>query len=82
MNKCRAMKNFLLAYVQLSFICLNTIFLAKNNPPMVFISSFIISYIWSHNVKKVALGTEWDKIIYSCGASLGSITGLFLSNYV
>jgi hypothetical protein len=76
------MKNFLFAYIQVLFVSLNTIFLAKNNPSMVFVCAFIISYIWSHNVKKVAFGTELDKIIYSVGASLGSISGLFISTYI
>jgi hypothetical protein len=76
------MKNFLLAYVQVLFVSLNTIFLAKNNPTMVFLCAFLISYIWSHNVKKVALGSEVDKIIYALGASLGSVSGLLISKYL
>jgi hypothetical protein len=73
------MRNFLLAFTQVLFVSLNTIFLAKNNPSMVFVCAFLISYIWTHNVKKVAFGSELDKIIYAVGAALGSLTGLILS---
>lgn len=76
------LKNFLLAYFQVLFVSLNTVFLARNNPTMVFICAWGISYIWSHNVKKVALGNEWDRIIYSLGAALGSVSGLYLSNLI
>jgi hypothetical protein len=75
-------KNFLLAYIQVLFVSLNTIFLAKNNPSMVFVCAFLISYIWTHNVKKVAFGGELDKIIYAIGASLGSVSGLYLSKFI
>jgi hypothetical protein len=75
-------KHFLLAYTQVLFVSLNTIFLAKNNPSMVFICAFLISYIWTHNVKKIAFGNEWDKLIYALGAALGSLSGLIISNYL
>jgi len=76
------LKNFLLAYTQVLFVSLNTIFLAKNNPPMVFICAFFISYIWTHNVKKIAFGNEWDKLIYALGAAFGSLSGLMLSHCI
>jgi len=75
-------KHFLLAYTQVLFVSLNTIFLAQNNPSMVFICAFLISYIWTHNVKKIAFGNEWDKLIYGFGAALGSLSGLLISNYL
>ena len=75
-------KHFLLAYTQVLFVSLNTIFLAKNNPSMVFICAFLISYIWTHNVKKIAFGNELDKLIYALGAALGSLSGLIISHYL
>jgi hypothetical protein len=76
------LKHFLLAYTQILFVSLNTIFLARNNPSMVFICAFLISYIWTHNVKKIAFGNEWDKLIYALGAALGSLSGLIISRYL
>ena len=76
------LKHFLLAYTQVLFVSLNTIFLAKNNPSMVFICAFLISYIWTHNVKKIAFGNELDKLIYALGAALGSLSGLIISHYL
>lgn len=73
------MKNFLTAYFQVLFVSLNTIFLAEKNPTMVLLCAFLISLMWTNNVKKIAFGNEMDKVIYAIGASLGSVSGLYLS---
>jgi hypothetical protein len=48
----------------------------------VVICGFIISFIWSWNVKKIAFGSTKDRIIYSLGAGLGSLFGLIVSQYI
>lgn len=44
----------------------------------LFLTGFLISFIWSFNVKKVAFGSMLDRIIYSIGASIGGISGLLI----
>ena len=75
------MKNFLLAFIQVFFVSLNIKFISLGNIIGISLSSFIISYIWTHNVKKAAFGSEWDKIIYSLGAMCGGVVAYLLSNY-
>ena len=70
---------FFTGFVQVYFVSVNTYFLANKNYLGVLIASFIISLIWSFNVKKVAFGSNWHRIIYALGAMLGSIIGLWTS---
>lgn len=70
---------FITAFVQIMFVAMNTIFLAHKNYIGVIISSFLISMIWTLNIKKAAFGTLNDRLSYSLGATLGSIFGLYIS---
>jgi hypothetical protein len=73
---------FLTGFIQVYFVAVNTYFLAKEIYLGVFIASFMISLIWSFNVKKVAFGTTLDRIIYSIGATGGSLLGLWSSSFI
>jgi hypothetical protein len=73
---------FTTGFIQVYFVSVNTIFLSKHIYIGVLISAFLISLIWSFNVKKVAFGSALDRVIYACGASLGSVAGLFSASYI
>jgi hypothetical protein len=73
------MKLFITGFVQVFFVAINTYFLSKGFYIGVFFCGFIISFIWSWNVKKVAFGTMQDRIYYSLGAGFGSLFGLIMS---
>lgn len=79
------MKNFHLfitGFVQVFFVAINTFFLAKELYLGVMFASFMISLVWSFNVKKIAFGSFRDRIIYSLGATCGSLFGLYLSSFI
>lgn len=63
-------------------VAANTVAIAKGHAWAVLIFAFLISYIWSHNVRKVAFGDELDRIAYSIGACLGSVSGMWAANMV
>lgn len=65
-------------FLQVFFVALNTYFITQNNYVGVLIVSFIISFIWSFNVKKIAFGSTKDRIVYSLGASIGGLGGLMV----
>lgn len=67
---------FLTGFLQVFFVALNTWLITQRNYGGVLVVSFLISFIWSFNVRKVAFGSMADRIIYSAGASAGGITGL------
>lgn len=75
-------KIFITAFIQISLVSVNTIFLAKNRPELVFLAAFGISYIWTMNVKKAAFGSEMDKIVYALGAAIGSVFGMYLAEFL
>lgn len=64
------------------FVALNTYFITMQNYIGVIIVSFVISFIWSFNVKKVAFGTNKDRVIYSLGASIGGFLGLLFGGFL
>lgn len=72
------MNLFITGFLQVFFVALNTWLITQNNFIGVLIVSFLISFIWSFNVKKVAFGSIKDRIIYSIGASIGGLTGLIV----
>lgn len=65
--------------VQVYFVAINTYFLSREFYLGVTFAAFMISMIWSHNIKKIAFGTLADRILYSLGATVGSLAGLATS---
>ena len=60
----------------------NTLFIANLYYPGVIIAGFGISWFWSGNVKKVAIGNTKERIIFSSGAMLGGLTGITIANLI
>ena len=76
------MKLFTTGFLQVFFVVINTYFISKGYLIGIIICGFIISFIWSHNVKKIAFGSEYDRFIYSLGAMSGSLTAYFLGKII
>ena len=76
------LKLFTTGFLQVFFVSANTYFLAKEQYLGVSIASFMISFIWAYNVKKVAFGSFLDKFIYALGANAGALLGLFVSKNI
>lgn len=70
---------FTTGFFQVLFVAINTYFISKEFYLGVLMCGFIISLIWSWNVKKVAFGTKQDRMIYAAGAGCGSLMGLVVS---
>lgn len=73
------MRLFLTAFLQVLFVSANTYFLSQVNWIGVAICGWMISFLWSSNVRKVSIGTTKDRIVYSTGAMLGGLVGLYLA---
>ena len=73
---------FLTGFIQVYFVAVNTYFIAKEMYFGVLIAAFMISLIWSWNVKRVAFGSTTDRIVYAFGASCGSLVGLWSSSFI
>ena len=73
---------FITGFIQVYFVSVNTYFLAKEIYLGVFISAFLISMIWSFNIKKIAFGSFNDRFVYAFGATIGSLIGLWSSSFL
>jgi hypothetical protein len=76
------MKIFITGFLQVFFVSVNTYLISKVLFLGIFICAFTISFIWSYNVTRIALGTFKEKLTYSFGAGLGSLLGTYLITLV
>ena len=75
-------KLFLTAWLQVGLVAMNVLFIASHKILPMLVTSFGISFTWSYNVKRVSFGNTFDRIIYALGATIGTLTGYLLSNYL
>jgi len=76
------LKLFIMAFLQVFFTCMNIVFITNNMIFLMFITGFVISFIWSGNVKTVVFGTLKERFTYSLGGSFGVICGYWVSNFI
>lgn len=74
-----SMRNFLLAWLQVTLICLNTWQIANEKIAGALIVGFLISLVWTFNVQDISHSGIRTKVSYSFGAMFGTGTGLLLS---
>jgi hypothetical protein len=75
------MKLFFRAYLQTAMVSISTIMISKQILAGVFIVGFIVSVLWTFNVSTLAFSTTKQKLIYSLGAGLGSMSGVVFFNF-
>ena len=76
------MKLFITGFVQVFFVAINTYFISRQFYMGILGCGFMISLIWSWNVKKIAFGTWTDRLYYASGAAFGSVAGAYLGHIV
>lgn len=67
-------------FLQVIFVAANTVFIAHYELTANFVTAFLISIIWTHNVKKIAFGDESDRLAYATGAAFGSVAGTIIAS--
>ena len=75
-------KLFTTGFTQVFLVVLNTYFITREFLLGILACGFLISFVWSHNVKKIAFGSELDRIIYSLGAMTGSILAFYFGKFI
>jgi hypothetical protein len=68
--------------IQVLLVGLNTYQIAHEKWIGAFIVGFLISFVWTFNVKKIAFGTMTDRIIYASGAAFGTTLGLIIAQII
>lgn len=72
------MKLLLTGFIQVLLVTANTVMIARGNYYGVLCVGFLISFVWTWNVKRVVFGGMSDRLLYSAGAALGGLCGLFI----
>lgn len=73
---------FLTALLQVTFVAMNTVFISNQKVAPMLATGFMISLIWTLNVKKVAFGDWTDRFIYATGAMCGTGLGYLIANLI
>lgn len=73
---------FFTGFLQVFFVAANTYFISERFWIGIAIAGFLISFIWSFNVKKIAFGNMSDRVSYSFGAMCGGLLGVLLSSLI
>jgi len=76
------MKLFTTAFVQVFLVSANTFFITKLFWIGIAFAGFGISYLWTINVKKIAISSIKQRLIYSFGAMTGGLSGVYLSKLI
>lgn len=74
------MKLFLTAFLQVFLVAANTLFITRMFYFGIAIATFLISFFWTYNVKKISIATIKNRIVYCFGAMLGGLSGVFIAN--
>lgn len=73
---------FFYAYVQVALVCLNTWQIANGKLMGALIGGFLISLVWTFNVKRAAFADWGTRMIYCTGAMAGTATGLLAAGWI
>ena len=70
---------FLYAYTQVMLVVINTWQVAHQKFFEAIIVGFLISLVWTFNIKRIAFGEWKTRLTYCLGASLGTASGLIIT---
>lgn len=80
---------FTTGLIQVVLVCLNTyqiaVYAVTKSPLLllgIIVMGFLISFIWTFNVKKVAFGDMSNRIAYASGAATGSCVGVLMGSLI
>jgi len=82
LNRSSQIKLFFRAVLQVTLVALNTYQVANGHYIGAIIVGFLISLVWTFNVKSAAFGSIIDKLIYATGAAVGTGIGLLFSTFI
>ena len=73
---------FFTGMLQVTLVSLNVWQIANGKWASGAVTSFLISFVWTLNVKRVAFGQMLDRIVYATGAMCGFCVGIVLSQVI
>lgn len=73
---------FFTGLLQVTFVAMNVTFIAHNQIIPMLATGFMISLIWTINVKRIAIGGWADRLTYANGAMAGTGLGYIISHWI
>jgi hypothetical protein len=73
---------FLTGFIQVFLVSANTYFISRTTYAGIAVCGFGISYLWTINVRKVAISNRTTQMIYAAGAMLGGLLGVFMAKLI
>jgi hypothetical protein len=67
---------FTTGFTQVLLVAINTWQIVHEKWVGMMIVGFLISFLWTWNVKKAAFGNMTDRLTYAGGAALGTVCGV------
>jgi len=77
-----SLRLFLTAFLQVGLVAINVFQIANQHYVGAVIVGFGISFLWTFNVKRIAFSNLNNRILYSLGAALGTLTGIIISKFL
>jgi len=75
----RKLTLFSAAFCQVGLVAVNVYQISHRHFGGAFVVGFLISLLWSFNIKGVAFGDRTDRVVYCLGAACGTVMGMLLS---
>lgn len=73
---------FLTGFIQVLLVSLNVWQVSHGRLIAATVTGFLISLVWTFNVKKVAFGNHGDRITYASGAAIGTLAGMLIARTI
>ena len=71
-------RTFAMSFFQVGLVAVNTKFIQINNLSGIFLTSCIVSLIWTMNVNKMTGASLKQKLSYALGAGVGSMVAVYI----
>ncbi len=73
---------FLAAFAQVMFVTMNIHFISRGLVLPMMATSFVVSLVWTLNVKLISIGSMTDRTYYAAGAMMGTGLGYYISHEI
>jgi hypothetical protein len=71
----------LTGFLQVLLVSINVVQISQHHYAGAGIVGFLISLMWTYNVRSVAIGGRLDKLVYSAAAMLGTVAGMTVPQF-
>ena len=75
-NKKHLVSIFLSSLLQIFFVSVNTILISKEMVIQAGVCGFLLSFVWTFNIRRITIASWGERISYCLGAAVGTSSGI------